>query len=120
MTNLIDKIKEIKTRANSDNLGMILVHNGVVRSTSKTGKKVSSINISYDKEKLEKAIEQAKSSGAVEDVFVQINSGKLKVGDDVMYIIIAGNRRKNLLPIFSNLIETIKSLVEEYEEYASL
>ncbi len=119
MANLIDKMKEIKTKANPDNLGMILVHNGVVRSTSKTGKKVSSINISYDEEKLEKAIKQVKSADAVEDVFVKINSGKLKVGDDVMYIIIAGNRRKNLLPIFSDFIETIKNLVEGYEDFVN-
>ncbi len=117
MFSLEKEITRIKQKSNPDNLGMILVHNGVVRSTSKTGKKIASINIDYDEEKLEKAINKVKSDDAVEEVVVRINSGKLKVGDDVMYIIIAGNRRKNLLPIFSDFIETIKSLVEGSEEF---
>jgi hypothetical protein len=50
---MIDRwIEEIKLRANPEELGMILVHNGLVRATSKSGKPVRGMKLSYDKEKL--------------------------------------------------------------------
>jgi hypothetical protein len=34
-------------------LGMILLHNGIVRTTAKNGGKVQAMNLSFDKSKLE-------------------------------------------------------------------
>ena len=46
-------IKEIKKECPADMLGMILLHNGIVRATAKNGGKVQAMNLSFDKSKLE-------------------------------------------------------------------
>ena len=45
-------LSEIKRSSDFEDLGMILIHNGVVRATSKEGKKVKVMHLSYNKEKL--------------------------------------------------------------------
>lgn len=45
-------IKDIKAKSDFQDLGMILVHNGVVRATSKAGKPVKGMHLTYDKGKL--------------------------------------------------------------------
>ncbi len=115
MTNLIDKIKEIKTEANADNLGMILVHNGVVRATSANGDKISKIRIDYNDRELEALIKEVESSKSVEKVWVWINRGILSVSDDVMYVIVAGNKREELFPVFIDFVNRIKAIVKKEE-----
>ena len=50
---MIEKwLAEIKEKASPESLGMILVHNGIVRSVSKLGKSVGGMRLSYDEERL--------------------------------------------------------------------
>ncbi len=119
--NLDEELKKIKQTANPKKLGMILVHNGIVRATSKKeNKPVSSLNISYNKEKLQQLIDKTyKENPGIEKIIVKINDGKLNVGDDIMFVIVAGDRRSNILKPFEDLIETIKTkIVEEKETIA--
>ena len=54
---MIDRwLEEVKQKANPEDLGMILVHNGIVRGTSKSGKPVQGMKLSYDQEKLNSVI----------------------------------------------------------------
>ena len=41
-------LKEIKGNCDADSLGMILVHNGIVRGTAKDGKPVKGMKLSYN------------------------------------------------------------------------
>ena len=46
---MIDEwLKEVKQRANPEDLGIILVHNGIVRGTSKSGNPVRATKLWYD------------------------------------------------------------------------
>ena len=45
-------IDEIKAKSPKDQLGMILVHNGIVRATSKEGKPVEGMVLTYNEELL--------------------------------------------------------------------
>ena len=46
---MIDRwLEEVKQTACLDDLGMILVHNGIVRGASKSGKPVLGMKLSYD------------------------------------------------------------------------
>jgi len=111
------ELKKIKLNTNKDELGMILVHNGIVRGTSRVGKEsVSIMELSFDSEKLSEAIEKAKRNSGVKSVVVWINEGRLSVGDDIMYVILAGDRRINILKPFEELIENIKSNVVTEKE----
>ena len=109
-------IKEIKKACPPDQLGMILVHNGIVRATSKEGDPVSSMKLSYDKAALEKAVQRFKSVDGIVDIRAWINEGTLKIGDDIMYVCVAGRFRKDVLPVFQELIALIKTEIVREEE----
>ncbi len=110
-------IEEIKNSSNIDNLGMILLHNGIVRATSKDGRKISFMELNYDEKKLKELIEYANKQSFVEKCVIWINKGTLKIGDDIMFVILAGTDRKRLLPLFEEIIEKIKKeIVKEIEK----
>jgi len=109
-------IKEIKKECPPDMLGMILVHNGIVRATTKDGGKVQAMNLSYDKTKLEAAIHKFKKKDGIADIKAWINEGHLKIGDDIMNVCVAGRFRKDVLPVFQELITMIKTEIVSEEE----
>lgn len=109
-------IREIKKGCAPDLLGMILVHNGIVRATSKQGEPVGAMNLSYDRPALDQAVRRFKGMEGIVDIRVWINEGNLKVGDDIMNVCVAGRFRKDVLPVFQELITLIKTeIVREVE-----
>ena len=109
-------IKEIKKECQPDMLGMILFHNGIVRATAKDGGKVQAMNLSFDKTKLEAAVRKFKKKNGIADIKAWINEGHLQVGDDIMNICVAGRFRKDVLPVFQELITVIKTEIVKEEE----
>ena len=109
-------LAEVKKTAAPEGLGMVLVHNGVVRGTSKQGKPVSGMNLSYDEEKLQRLVSEQKRKDGIVDIKVWINKGALKVGDDIMLVLVAGRFRTDVVPVFESLLSTIKGeIVNERE-----
>ena len=109
-------LEEVKKNTDPDALGMILVHNGIVRGTSKGGKPVAGMNLSYDKQKLERAIREHKKREGIAEIRVWIGSGELHVGDDIMRVLVAGRFRTDVLPVFESLLSLIKNeIVNEHE-----
>ena len=50
---MIDEwLKEVKQRANPEDLAIMLVHNGIVRGTSKSGSPLRAMKLWYDQKKL--------------------------------------------------------------------
>ena len=114
---MIDRwIKEIKKECLPDMLGMILLHNGMVRAMAKDGGKVQAMNLSYDKAKLEAAVREFKKRDGIADIKAWINEGHLQVGDDIMNVCVAGRFRKDVLPVFQELITMIKTEIVKEEE----
>ena len=109
-------IQEIKATCPPEGLGMILIHNGVVRATSKKGDAVQEMQLSYDREALDRLVQTMKAREGVADIRVWINEGHLKIGDDIMAVCVAGRFRTDVLPVFEELISTIKrEIVKEKE-----
>lgn len=109
-------IKEIKTGSAPDQLGMILVHNGIVRATSKQGKPVQGMVLSYDETLLAEKVRRYRNTEGIVDIKVWINRGKLAIGDDIMRVVVAGRFRTDVLPVFEHLIREIKNEVVREEE----
>lgn len=109
-------IKEIKATCAPEKLGMILLHNGIVRATAKDGKTVLAMNLSYDKAKLEDAVREFKNKEGIADIKVWINEGRLQVGDDIMKVCVAGRFRTDVLPVFQELVAKIKNEIVREEE----
>jgi len=109
-------IAEIKKHPESSAIGMILIHNGVVRATSKSGKPVKGMRLSYDSQRLNKAIEEIKRREGIVEVKAWINEGDLKVGDDIMKVLVAGRLRTDVFPALQELVSKIKNEVVHEEE----
>jgi molybdopterin synthase catalytic subunit len=97
-------------------LGMILLHNGIVRAMAKDGGKIQAMNLSYDKAKLEAAVREFKKRDGIADIKAWINEGHLKIGDDIMNVCVAGKFRKDVLPVFQELITVIKTEIVREDE----
>ena len=114
---MIDEwIKEIKENCAAESLGMILVHNGIVRGTSKEGKPVSGMKLSYDRDALESCVAQLKKREGIAAIRVWINSGILNIGDNIMYLLVAGRFRTDVLPVLQELLSAVKNEIVLEEE----
>jgi molybdopterin synthase catalytic subunit len=111
-------LKEIKGRADFKELGMILVHNGVVRATSKDGKPVKGMHLSYDKQKLIRVLDEFRRRDGIVGMKVWINEGDLKVGDDIMYVLVAGRFRTVVIPVLEELVSKIKKEIVSEKEFS--
>jgi molybdopterin synthase catalytic subunit len=109
-------IKEIKAGYDPDMVGMILVHNGVVRGTSKEGRSVKGMRLTYDKGLLESTVREFKKRDGIAEIRAWINEGELKVGDDIMYVLVAGRFRTDVLPTLQELLGIIKKDVVKEQE----
>jgi molybdopterin synthase catalytic subunit len=110
-------LKEIKGRADFKDLGMILVHNGVVRATSKEGKPVKGMHLSYDRQKLILLQDELRQRDGIVEMKVWINEGDLKVGDDIMYALVAGRFRTAVIPVLEELVSKIKKEIVSEREF---
>ena len=109
-------LKEVKRMSNPDELGMILLHNGIVRGTSKSGTPVRGMKLSYDQKRLNSVIPIFKQRTGIVEVKVWINSGNLKVGDNIMLLLVAGRFKTDVLPVFEELLSLIKNEIVTEEE----
>ena len=105
-------LSEIKAETGGDGVGIFLMHNGIVRATSKgDGCAVAGMEITFDREVLAEAIAAAEAMPGVAGVRVWINEGRLAVGDDMVYALVAGDVRTNVLPAWTNLVKTMRERV---------
>ncbi|MCR5485851.1 MAG: molybdenum cofactor biosynthesis protein MoaE [Clostridiales bacterium] len=113
-------LSEAKSDMNAPESGIYLIHNGVVRAIAKddSTKAVKGMILSYDREKLDEAVNKAKSAKGINYLRVFINEGDLKIGDDIMLVLIGGDTRKNAFPVLETLLTDIKTnCVTEKELY---
>jgi len=113
-------LKEVKRMANPEELGMILVHNGIVRGTSKSGRPVCGMKLSYDQKRLNSVIPIFKQKPGIVEIKAWINAGNLEIGDTIMLLLVAGRFRTDVLPVFDELLSIIKREIVTEEEIQAL
>lgn len=115
LNTLLDSVKK---HPDFDKAGMVLAHNGVVRSTSRDGRKVKGLKVSVDHEKLSQIVAEQKQRAGIVDIRVEIAEDRdLAVGGDVMYLVVAGDIRENVIAVLSDTLNQIKSTVTQKTEY---
>lgn len=104
-------VDELKTRPGFiDNVGMILIHNGVVRNWSRKDKaNVKALEVTPDYEKIEALRKEYLRHEGIFDIIVEARQGTLQPGDDLLFIIVAGDIREHVKPVLSDLLERIKA-----------
>lgn len=113
---LEEMVARIKAHPRISEAGMILCHNGIVRGTSRNGRKISKITVKVNHEALTRIITEIKSRSGIIEVLVEINEGTLKVGEDIMLVAVAGDIREHVFPALQDLVHQIKQEIIEKEE----
>ncbi len=94
----------------TDNVGMILVHNGVVRGWSRQGREdVVALEVTPDQAKVEALRREYETRPGIWRVLVEAKSGRFQPGDDLLYIVVAGDLRENVLAVLTELLNRIKA-----------
>lgn len=105
------RIAELKQEPGfRENVGMVLVHNGVVRAWSrKDGSTVTRIKVQVDQDKAEAIRQEIEARPGIFRAVVQAESGEFAPGDDLLFLIVAGDIRENVKPALADLLDRIKS-----------
>ena len=111
-------IQRIKTHPAYPQVGMILCHNGVVRATSRDGRRVKGLRVAVDHAALRELIDKMKKTPGIVDIQVDIAADRdLLVGDDVMLLVVAGDIRETVIRVLGDTLNAIKTTVTRKSEY---
>ena len=110
-------LKEAKAHESAPKIGMYLTHNGTVRQTAKAKVRygaedtteVTGMLFSYDEEKVNAVIADAYRLEGIYYIKVWLNEGELKMGDDIMYVLIGGDIRPRVVDALNYLVGRIKN-----------
>lgn len=118
MKHSIDKwLEEAKKKDCAKKCGMYLFHIGVVREDSKAKvrfgdeneSQVIGMDFDYDEEKVQEAIDEAYKLEGIYYIRAWIAQGKLKVGDEIMQVLVGGDIRPNVIKALEFLVDKLKN-----------
>ena len=122
-------LKEAKKDLMAEDTGMYLLHNGVVRISPKEyvreGKgiktSVKGLVFSYNRDRVMDAVTETERFKGITHIRLWLNKGSLKVGDDIMYVLVGGDIRPNVIEALTYLVGRIKNeCVTEIEEMLNI
>ena len=109
-------LREAKAHESAPKIGMYLTHNGIVRRSAKARVRsgedapdVTGMLFSYDQEKVDAVLADARNLEGIYYIRVWLNEGELKVGDDIMYVLIGGNIRPRVVDALNYIVGRIKN-----------
>ena len=110
-------LREAKAHESAPKIGMYLTHNGTVRQSAKAKVRygeentqdVTGMIFSYDEEKVNAVINDAYKLDGIYYIKVWLNEGELKMGDDIMYVLIGGDIRPRVVDALQYLVGRVKN-----------
>jgi molybdopterin synthase catalytic subunit len=99
-------------------VGMVLVHNGVVRAWSRNDRSaVSAIDVSADREKINALRDEYSRKSGIYKIIIEARTGRLSPGDDLLFIVVAGDIREHVKPVLAELLDRVKTEAVIKTEY---
>ena len=96
----------------TDEIGTILIYIGVVKG-SRGEERVLQLEFEAEEADMErwmsKLVRDVRAKYGVVDVIVQHRSGAVKVGEDIMHVLVASKRRAEAFKALSEMIDRIKN-----------
>ena len=109
---LLDIIKSVKSKTDFQKAGAIALFIGLVRGETLKGDKVQKLEVEAYEEKANEILvsicnDLKKKQGIVE---VQIHHllGEFSVGEDIVYVLVAGAHRRNVFSVLEEAVERYK------------
>ncbi|MFX0068359.1 MAG: molybdenum cofactor biosynthesis protein MoaE [Promethearchaeota archaeon] len=110
-------LQQLRDTLKSAEVGAIACFIGVVRGLTNTGKRVRKLEIEAWDEKTEEVLtsicNELRRRKGISEVYIHHIVGALGIGEDIVYVIVAGAHRQE---VFS----TLKEAVERYKKEAPL
>lgn len=101
-------IKSLKGHPDYPKMGMIASHLGVVRGTSLNGGSVEAVDVVFDDEATDKIINETRKMPGIVEVLVETCAGRLKVGDEIMAVVVGGDTRDHVFPALISAVDSMK------------
>jgi len=93
-----------------EKVGMMLIHNGVVRGTSrKEGAPVGTLEVTVDQDLVESIRREGEAMPGMFRVLVEARAGTFVPGDDLLFIVAAGDIREHVIAALVQTLTRIKS-----------
>lgn len=110
---LTDALKDVKTKTSFPKIGAIATFVGVVRGVNSKGEKVQRLELEAYEEKANEILRRicrdlTKHEGIV-DVQIHHLVGQFEVGEDLVYVLVAGGHRKQVFSTLEEAVERYKS-----------
>ena len=108
-----DLFRNIKKKDNYEKAGAIAFFIGVVRGETLKGKKVQKLKLeAYEKEAnkiLTKICYELSKKKGIVDVQIHHLVGEFNVGEELVYVSVAGSHRKHIFPVLQAAVERYKA-----------
>ena len=119
-------LAEAKAQEDAGKIGMYLCHDGVVRESAKAQvregdaevKPVRGMKFFYDAANVDEVVQEGLTLPGIFYVRAWLNEGELRVGDDLMMVLIGGDIRPRVIDALNHVVGRLKNeCVHEEELY---
>jgi len=109
---LFDLLKSVKDRVDFHKVGALVVFIGSVRGETSRGETVKKLELEAYEEKANEVLDQIcrdlRNKTGVIDVQIHHFIGDFSVGEDLVYVLVAGSHRKDVFPVLEEAVERYK------------
>jgi len=109
---LHDLLRSVRNKTNFHKAGALAVFVGVVRGETSGGETVKKLELEVYEEKanevLENICKDLRKREGVMDVQIHHLVGKFDVGEELVYVVVAGAHRQNVFPVLEEAVERYK------------
>jgi molybdopterin synthase catalytic subunit len=110
-------VAKVKALPNISRAGMILCHNGIVRASDRSGeKRVQSLKVKVDRDAVARIKSWAEAQPGIGAVEIEPLEGEFQVGDDLLFIVVAGDIREHVFEVMRATLERVKAEVTQKTE----
>jgi molybdopterin synthase catalytic subunit len=109
---LLDILESMRNKPYFDKVGAIAMFIGVVRGEDIENNKVQKLELEAYEEKANETLlaicNDLKKTHGIVDVQIHHLLGEFKVGEDLVYVLVAGSHRQNVFPVLEEAVERYK------------
>jgi len=117
---LNDILRKVKSNPRISEVGAIACFIGVVRGVTKNGSPVEGLEIEAYEEKANETMaricEELSQRKGIVDVQIHHNIGSFNVGDELVYVVVAGGHREQVFPVLVEAVERYKKEAELWKK----
>jgi molybdopterin synthase catalytic subunit len=109
---VLDVLESTKKKPGFHKVGAMAMFIGVVRGETREGETVTELELEAYKEKADEVLEgickELQAKEGIVDVQIHHFTGKFAVGEDIVYVLVAGSHRSQVFPVLEEAVERYK------------